>query len=637
MGGLEFFAEAVSEVGGITGGGLGKLLGAPDLSPLELLIREAVQNSWDARREDQSSIQFNVEFKELCDDELMAFRSSIVDSLTPYAPEKLLSLGSGSKQDVLIISDRNTRGLGGTTQSNRHTEGVSDFVNFVFMIGETKPSTDHQGSASGGSYGYGRSSFFRASKAKTILVHSRAIVEGGLESRFIGISWQHKYHDNKSRLYTGRHWWGVRDENGKFGPLIGPVADRVATSMGMDVATGESTGTTVMILDPVLEPFLAEDRDDKYPVQEVSPISPQEQIISSIIWNCWPRIIDEAIKFSVCWKGIFVEIPDIHRHPRLKVFARAYDAIQNKESSSAMASSFDIDQLRPKLQLGRLGIAKRPFVVGRELSGFSSPVNTDEPLRHIALMRNTRLILKYEEMPSAPAEGEQFAGVFLTDQKIEGVFQRSEPPSHDDWVAANLSTRIERSYINVAFRRIEEKTRKFITPSPTNIATTYHRSVASLADQLAKALPGLDTTSKGRKVQTPSPGSNGPSFMKPKTTLGTPERRVKEGQTFQEVPFSIKHLRATMGSTVIFEARVVVAGGGKESRNVDNVDRPVFRSIYLGGEVVQDASSNQPEITLQILSEITEGCLLLEQPSDCVVELAVKSEPLLDDQIAEVV
>lgn len=631
---LEFFAEAVSEVGGITGSGLGKLLGAPDLSPLELLIREAVQNSWDARREDKASIQFNVEFLELRNDELTAFRSLIVDGLTPYVPEKLLSLGIGSKQDALVISDRNTKGLGGTTQSDMHTDGTSDFVNFAFMIGETKPSTDHQGSASGGSYGYGRSSFFRASEAKTILVHSRAIVEGGLESRFIGISWQDKYHDGTAKLYTGRHWWGSRDENDRFGPLIGPDADRVAKSMGMDVATGETTGTTVMILDPVLEPFVAEERDNERVVQEISP---QDQIVSSIIWNCWPRIIDEAIKFSVSWSGKKVEIPKIRKHPRLKVFARAYDAIQNKESSSAMASSFDIDLIRPKAHLGQLGVAIRPFGKGREFLGFSCPVTEEEPLRHIALMRNTRLILKYEEMKSAPAEGEQFAGVFLTDREVEGVFQRSEPPSHDDWVAANLSTRNDRSHINVAFRRIEEKTRKFITPSPTNIATTYHRSVAGLADQLAKNFPGLDTTSKGRKVRKPSPGSGGTSSKKPKIKLGVSERRVEAKRIFQEIPFSIKHLRATSGSTVAVEAQVVIAGGGKESRKNNHVDQPIFRSAWLGGEAVQGESLNKPEITFQISSEVTDGRLLLEQPSDCVVELVIKTDALSDDQIEAVV
>lgn len=633
MSGLHFFAEAVSEVGGITGGGLGKLLGAPDLSPLELLIREAVQNSWDARREDQDSIEFNVEFKSLRGDELSAFRALITRGLRPCVPETLHNLATGIKQDVLIISDRNTKGLGGTTRSDRHTSGASDFVNFVFMIGETKPSTDHQGSASGGSYGYGRSSFFRASKARTILVHSRTFVPDGLESRFIGISWQDKYYDEQSKLYTGRHWWGFRDENDRFGPLTGNVADKVATALGMDIAQGDETGTTVMILDPVLDPFLAEELDNESAPQEVSP---QEQIISSIIWNCWPRIIDGAIDFSVVWDGKRLPIPDVRRHPRLGIFVRAYDAIQNRESSNVMASVFDIEMQRPKQHLGLLGVAKRPFIKDRDPFGFSSPVSEEEPLRHVALMRNTRLVLKYQQMKIMPAEGEQFAGVFLTDREVEGIFRRSEPPSHDDWVAANLAIRNERSHIRVAFRRIEEKTRRFVTPSPTNIATTYHRSVAGLADQLASAFPGLDTTSKSRKERTPSPAaSGGGRAKKPKVELGVPDRSVKGNRTFQEIPFQIKHLEATPGSTVVFEARVVVAGGGKESRNIDNFEKPVFRRAYLACEVVTDGLLDQPEITLQIPAELTEGRLLLEQPSDCLVELTVKTDALSDEQIEE--
>ncbi|TXD39289.1 hypothetical protein FRC98_02500 [Lujinxingia vulgaris] len=631
---LEFLAEHVSEVGGITGGGLGKLLGAPDLSPLELLIRESVQNSWDARREDETSIHFNVEFKEIRNEELTAFRNHITSGLTPASPEPLKKLGTGSKQDVLIVSDRNTKGLGGTTRSDVHTEGTSDFVNFVFMIGETKPSTDHQGSASGGSYGYGRSSFFRASRAKTILVHSRALVEGQLESRFVGISWQDKYHNNETKvIYTGRHWWGVRDENQRFGPLVGDDADTLAMSLGMDVATNHESGTTVMILDPVLEPYLAEENDGDRAVPDVSP---QDQIVSSIIWNCWPRIIDEAIKFSVRWNGESIEIPDIRRHPRLRVFVRAYDAIRKTESSSAMASSFDIKLKRPKRLLGQLGVAKRPFEKGGDTLAFSCPVGDDEPLRHVALMRNTRLILKYVPMKVAPVEGEQFAGVFLTDREVEGIFQRSEPPSHDDWVAAHLSTRVERSHINVAFDRIEKKTRQFITPSPTNIATTYHRSVAGLADQLAGALPGLDTTSRGKQARNSPLSSGGSSARKPKVTLGTPTRRVEDGRTLQEIPFNIKHLRLTSGSTLIFEARVVIAGGGKESKSVTSFEQPVFRRVVFGSEDVQQDSLNQPEVTLQVPADITEGLLLLEQPSDCFVELAIKTESFTDDETGEV-
>ena len=57
---MDWHPEKYSATGNIAGKGNQKLLGKPTLDPLELMVREAVQNSWDARKSDKEQIEFSI-------------------------------------------------------------------------------------------------------------------------------------------------------------------------------------------------------------------------------------------------------------------------------------------------------------------------------------------------------------------------------------------------------------------------------------------------------------------------------------------------------------------------------------------------------------------------------------------------
>ena len=84
---------------------------------------------------------------------------------------------------LLAISDRGTIGLGGPTRADVASgPGVPrDFVDFLRNVGlpPDKPMT-------GGTYGYGKAAAYIASRARTIVVHTRWPSPDGLESRFMG-------------------------------------------------------------------------------------------------------------------------------------------------------------------------------------------------------------------------------------------------------------------------------------------------------------------------------------------------------------------------------------------------------------------------------------------------------------------
>ena len=58
----------------------------------------------------------------------------------------------------------------------------------------------------GGTYGFGKSSLFKISRCKAIIVHSAIAAEHGLEHRLIGNALGAAF-DHAGLRYTGRHWW----------------------------------------------------------------------------------------------------------------------------------------------------------------------------------------------------------------------------------------------------------------------------------------------------------------------------------------------------------------------------------------------------------------------------------------------
>jgi hypothetical protein len=616
---LDYYAEKVGDYGNITGDGLGNLLGAPEFEPLELLIREAVQNSWDARL-GHSDVTFGIDYRELSESEDSFLKRSILHQ----QPPELEMPAATDQMTALTIWDRNTTGLSGPVRPTISTDGPRKFVNFVYMIGEPKQQADNSEETPGGSYGYGRSSFFRASQPRTVLIHSRVETPDGPESRFIAIAWIDKYTDTDGTRYTGRHWWG-RQHEGWVGPVLGDEADDVADRLGMPVPDKDETGTTIMMLEPALSSVEAYgDEGDR----EDSQISPKEQVISSILWNCWPRMLAGGIDFKVRWNGESVPVPDPREHARLKHFARAFDTLSGDIESSHMSRMYPIKIFRPKKHLGDMAIARRPFVHPTTSSDPSSPVEPEEPLRHIALMRQTLLVLKYMK-PSGvtPRQDEQYAGMFVTDSDVEDVFASAEPPSHNDWVKEQLSDRTERSFVNVALDRIEEKAEEFISPSDDDIRSDYTESVARLADEIGDILPGMEEPASAlNERETGKSGGRrggGNTGGGPQISLDTPEREIQGDWMRLHIPFSLEHEPDSEGTEVSITAKVVTAGKNREKEPpVGSREPTVVKLETESGDIHTPADTDDSEATFSVPDDTDRGSIIVDQPRDCVVDVS---------------
>jgi hypothetical protein len=431
-------------MGGLTGQGFRNLLGRPQLAPLPLLLREAVQNSWDARqRRSVRSIRFVVRVRDLKPEQDAAFRKMFDqrDSTEPAASNQLAKeLNRGTPIRVLELADFGTVGLTGPTRPDLPSGDVdSRFVNFFFDFGRS-----HETSGDGGTYGFGRSSLYTASCASMIVADSVVKGDDGPEHRVmacrIGRSFEVRSGWDRGR-YSGRHFWG-RIASSIIQPLTGKHADQAVERLGMPPRPASThTGTTILI------PWPIEAFDDG------------ELIASTLLHHLWPKMVSAegrpAIVFEVRVDGKKFQVPDPASTEEYRAFVKALELSRTRREGPG---SFVITTKKPIYTTGCLGLhqvvtsaqtpSAPPQLSSQDEDDLEDVVN-DAPegaLNQIALMRPSELVVRYLPVTGTENIGRSWAGVFVCDDSdfVRTAFARAEPPAHDDWVADRLEHRHEK-------------------------------------------------------------------------------------------------------------------------------------------------------------------------------------------------
>ncbi|GAA3594885.1 hypothetical protein [Kribbella ginsengisoli] len=416
--------------------GIRNQLGRPELDLLTILVREAAQNSWDARvRGLGTPVEFQMEFGSVSAAHLSTWRELLLQNAPLDHQLPLRGALRPSDIRILSVSDRGTTGLGGPTRADVAQGENHDFVSFVRNIGEPRDTE-----LGGGTYGFGKGIFYLVSKPGTVLLHTRCATEDGLQTRLIGCALWKSYvgqEDAEEKRYTGRHWWGD-PSSGIVEPLIGEAADQAARRLGLRPFEGEETGTTVVIIDPVLD--------------GLEPAQAAEYVADTIAWQLWPKMLmtgahRPSMRFSVRCDGNEVSIPDPEHTRPLDLFVAAYRELTAGEARTLECRS-------PKKVLGRLGLAKR---VGLpvEASVASLTAGVEDIVHHVCLMRPAELVVTYHKGPRPPSELLSYAGVFRADAGMDDVYARAEPPTHDSWNPHSLQLP-ESTFVRTTFRRIGE-------------------------------------------------------------------------------------------------------------------------------------------------------------------------------------
>ncbi|MEU3335183.1 hypothetical protein [Streptomyces sp. NPDC006668] len=492
MRGPRWFSQPYPPEGASAAEGIRNQLGRPELDLLTILVRESAQNSWDARLPQSTvPVDYRIDIRTVGPAHAPAWRDLLSEGAPKSEDFPLRDTLNRSSIPVLAVSDRGTRGLGGPTRADNAVGPERDFVSFIRNIGEPRDTE-----LGGGTYGFGKGIFYLLSKPGTVLVHSRCrTAQGAYETRLIGCSlWKSYVATDQvgSRRYTGRHWWG--DTSGEVvEPLIGEEAEIVAQRLGLQAFGAYETGTTVIVIDPNLD--------------ELEPAEAADYLGETIAWHLWPKMISTAdkapaMRFSVTCDGVHHPVPDPRDTRPLNMFVTAYEVMAGPDGS-------DLDCLRPKRHLGRLGLVKR-IMPPLEPSRASRMLDIEDLVHHICLMRPAELVVTYHPGPKPPSTNQGYAGVFRAAEAMDDVYARAEPPTHDAWNPQSLD-RPDSTFVLTTFRRIGEALERLLSlsgiarPGASNVALG---AASSLFSGLVGGAWGIGGATAYSKPGTTTPGAD---------------------------------------------------------------------------------------------------------------------------------
>lgn len=516
---LRLFSEPYSPSGNMAANGVRKLLGAPRLDLLQTVIRESVQNCCDAAKLDLGpKVRFRL--RRLSPAQLAALQSRVLSELPddPDASDPVREFLVSETPWVLEICDFGTTGLAGPTRADRPPAPGerTDFVNFIRDIG-IKRDTE----LGGGTYGFGKSALYLASRCSLIIVDTQTRNGGQSVRRLIGAQLGGDFvadHGEGQRRYTGRHWWGVLDENAHVAdPLEGEAAEALAGNLGMPARSAADTGTTIMIVAP------------QFVDDNISDVAGAIQ--EALLWNFWPRMMadvppDRKLDVALEIDGVDYPIPPPEETSPLDHFCDAMRGLRLGASSVETVSS-----ARPAKVLGRLNIVKG-------IKGDRIPLRSDgeslfpETCRHIAVMRPVELVVRYlDDGDPLPQAGSEWAGVFVTaaEEEVEKAFADAEPPAHDDWLYDILPKKTRaRTYVRVALGRIKDAARAVAGGQVLSTGGLRDApSLAHVADLFGKALASANGQGAGpRNGRSGGGGSAGKGYSISRPVF---QRLVEEG------------------------------------------------------------------------------------------------------------
>lgn len=559
-----WWSQPFAPEGSAAAEGIVKQLGRPALDPLTVLVREAAQNSWDARLP-EGVVEFGVDVRVLGD-----HADTLRELLLPGPhSESNIDLSKALSRDavVLVVSDRNTRGLGGPLRASvrARDDETPDFVQFLRNVGE--PS-DHV--FGGGTYGFGKGIFYSLSRAGTILVDTHTATDGPDARRLMGAALGHSWYLGKRR-FTGRHWWGTVADDEIPDPILDAQADTISHRLGLSGFGDGRTGTDVVILAADLGGTVGSEPD----VRERTAEEAATFIASSILWNLWPKMVPDQhgrhMRFVVGVNGSAVPVPDPQSFDELAPFV---DALREVRAGNGEPFSRTV---RPK-HAGSFAMAlgSADSVITRLLIDAAKPFEGRS--HHVARMRVAELVVDYLPGPPHPDPRLAYAGVFKTSEDADALFALAEPPTHDDWISKGL-TGAARGVVQGARTFVQKQLDERLGLGPQSggsggqglgqLSMLLAGIVPARSHQEAKdgesgdgavgGAPGATSTNRGGGEHGGSSARRGGRAR----LHGNPELLVHEGKPY--LVAMVKVPAAETARVLAADVEVVVEGGGRES------------------------------------------------------------------------
>lgn len=617
-----WWSQPFAPEGSAAAEGIVKQLGKPTLDPLTVLVREAAQNSWDARL-GLHPVAFHIEVKTLG-----YLAKKWKTQLLPGPPaESGVDIAAALAPDayLLVVSDRQTVGLGGPLRAG-HRAAIgerADFVQFLRNVGEPRDQA-----LGGGTYGFGKGIYYRLSSAATILVDTQTTIRGRASRRLIGATLGPSWYEG-DRRFTGRHWWGDIAEDNIPDPVLGRRAEQVASSLGLPGFEDGTTGTDIAVIDAHLGTTSGSDESEPRTAQEAGTF-----LASSLLWNLWPKFFPDEngqyMNFSVGVDGVQVHLPSPANVAELKPYVEALAAIRG-------GGGLQYTRTRPPRTAGRfaLSLASATRGTARQVTTMAKPY--DGSSHHVARMRSAELVVDYLEGPTHPDPLLRYGAVFRASAEADELFSSAEPPTHDDWVESGLQG-TARGVISGARRFVLDRLEAGLglgiqTGSGRGRGLgEFSARLASMVPTIpgggAASLPGGPTAAGTSSKSKNSSAANG-SGDAASTHGGRRGRPRIVGAPSLDVSGGAARLRALVlipasdtSRSIRARALVVVEGGARESEAPAGASSPAIT-----GWDAAEGSDSQAGDTLTIPSgEACEWWVYATHLPDVVVRFQVESE-----------
>lgn len=264
----------IAEPGRMTqsGSSLLKLIQNNNMPILDLLVRESIQNSLDAKNEIDPYVTVEFFTGEFSKVSLNSELEGITDSLNRKYWK--------NEYKYIAVRDSNTVGLTGKLHYDEVTD--NQYGNLLKLIYEISKPQEAEGA--GGSWGLGKTVYFRVGIG-LVIYYSRIINEQGqYESRLAASLVENEMETDSlipalpGKSKRGIAWWGQNIGENKTKPITDEqYIEKILKIFNMDPYAGDLTGTTIII--PYIdEQMLLENNQIEYKDGEDNSIRP--------FWRC---------------------------------------------------------------------------------------------------------------------------------------------------------------------------------------------------------------------------------------------------------------------------------------------------------------------------------------------------------------
>lgn len=503
-----------------TSGGRGKLLRATtDLTRVQVLVRETLQNSWDAADLDDWVPAYGVHIYRPNDEA----KSILTDCIFAQLPPSLEVLDQ-SLQDpnmhVMEIYDRGTTGLNGPVRASEAAdpESPNNFNAFVFDIGTTKAD-----GATGGTFGFGKTATFEVSHAHSVVYWSVCATSSGeLEHRLIACT-LHEPYDQDGARYTGAHWWGDPDD-AEIVPLRGSAAQELGEALFKTSFGEDETGTSILVIDPEMTDAKESDLEtvaERRPVRSDADADVLvDEVVEALADNAWPKVVYAGGEYPPMLFEIFRRDEQLEVAAKIRSNYSRYSrslteirkTLKQLEGPTEESSDFQVLKSSPPIPINlrpaRTFDAPHSAFFGERSdstsgylhlmltldSGAGAVSGKDEsagtaPRNQLCLMRSkAEFVVYYDKIMEIELDGLQWTGVFKPTPECDHHFASSEPPTHDAWTPNTAESEISNYVVRRTLEQVRRKTRDFLEAQQGEIKAA-NRSVRDVSAALRSFMP----------------------------------------------------------------------------------------------------------------------------------------------------